>query len=173
MASMRHISWCLPRSLFAAFVWPSNLCSLRIGFSIASNMSSTRTSVTLLLISQFFGAAMSWEAPLFRGSRISQSELDDLSKKAEILSKHHNSDVMPVVSGCSTCAKTYSESCPVNWELTADDACHAPSGYSGYCAQGLKFDGWSVESKIVAEMSCSMCWPCSDVSALNDAAVVE
>ena len=136
-------------------------------------MPSTQSSVTLLLISQLFGAALSWEAPLFRGSRISQSELDDVSKKAEIMSKHHEAGVMTVVNGCSTCAKSYSEPCPVNWELNADDACHAPSGYSGYCAQGLKFDGWSVESKIIAEMSCSMCWPCSDTSALDDVAVVE
>ena len=136
-------------------------------------MPSTQSSVTLLLISQLFGASMSWEAPLFRGSRISQSELDDVSKKAEIMSKHHEPGVMTVVNRCSTCAKNYSEPCPVNWELNADDACHAPSGYSGYCARGLKFDGLSVESKIIAEMSCSMCWPCSDISALDDAAVVE
>jgi CPW-WPC domain-containing protein len=110
---------------------------------------------------------------LFRGSRISQSELDDLSKKAQLMSKHEQKGVTAVVHGCSTCAKSYSEPCPVDWELNADEACHAPHEYSGYCAQGLNFDGWSAESKIVAEMSCSLCWPCSDAPPLNDAAVVE
>ena len=136
-------------------------------------MQSLRCSFALLLMFRFLGLAVSWEAPLFRGSRISQSELDDLSKKAQLLSKHEQHGALAVVHGCSTCAKSYLEPCPVDWELNADEACHAPNGYSGYCAQGLNFDGWSVESKVVAEMSCSLCWPCSDAPPSKDAADVE
>jgi CPW-WPC domain-containing protein len=116
---------------------------------------------------------MSWEAPLVRGARISESELGDLSKRAQEMSKDHEAGSMPVVNGCPTCSKTYSESCPLTWESDEDDLCRAPRGYAGYCARGLHFGGWSVESKIVAEMSCSMCWPCSDGSASNAASRLE
>ena len=125
-------------------------------------MQSVRRPLILVLAAGFFEAAMSWEAPLIRGARISETELDELSKQAQHMSKHHEAGSMPVVNGCPTCSKTYSESCPLSWEPDEADMCQAPRGYSGYCARGLNFDGWSVESKIVAEMSCSMCWPCND-----------
>ena len=89
------------------------------------------------------------------------------------MSKHQEAGGMPVVNGCSTCSKTYSEPCPLTWEPDEDESCHAPSGYAGYCARGLTFVGWSVESKIVAEMSCSMCWPCSDGAASKAASPLE
>ena len=136
-------------------------------------MQFLRCPFILFLISRFLGVAVSWEAPLFRGTRIPESELDDLSKKAQLMSKHDEPGSMPIVNGCPTCSKTFSESCPFSWEFQAGEACHAPSGYSGYCARGLKFVGWSVESKIVAEMSCSICWPCSDAPVSNDAAAIE
>ena len=96
-----------------------------------------------------------------------------MAETARLMAKQEGPAAMPVVNGCSACPNTYSESCPFNWERDEDETCHAPSGYSGYCAQGLNFDGWSVESKINAEMSCSMCWPCSDVSAPDEATDIE
>ena len=132
-------------------------------------MPSVRCSFTLLLVASSLDAAMSWEAPLIRGARISESELDDLAQRAQQMSKHHEAGSMPVVNGCPTCSKTYAESCPLAWEPDDDDVCQAPSGYSGYCARGLNFGGWSVESKIVAEMSCSVCWPCNAGSGSNSA----
>ena len=137
------------------------------------NMPSVRCSFTLLLVVGSLDAAMSWEAPLIRGARISESELDDLAQRAQQMSKHQEAGSMPVVNGCPTCSKTYTESCPLTWELDTDDLCHAPIGYAGYCARGLNFDGWSVESKIVAEMSCSVCWPCIDGAASQVAPSVE
>ena len=136
-------------------------------------MQSQWSSFALLLIFRFLGVAISWEAPLFMGARISQPELDNMAETARRMAKREGPAAMPVVNGCSACPKTYSESCPLNWERNEDEACIAPSGYSGYCAQGLNFDGWSVESKINAEMSCSMCWPCSDVSAPDEASDIE
>ena len=133
-----------------------------------SNMQPVRCPFVLLLVT-LFDVAISWEAPLIRGARISDSELDDLSKRAQQTSKQQEAGSMPVVNGCPTCSKTYSEACPLTWEPDEDDLCHAPNGYTGYCAHGLHFGGLSVESKIVAEMSCSMCWPCKDGSASNAA----
>ena len=60
------------------------------------------------------------------------------------------------------CSKSYMQSCPSGWEADADGLCLAPSGYTGFCAHGVSFGGWSVDSKIIAEMSCSICWPCGD-----------
>ena len=114
---------------------------------------------------RFFGSTMSWEAPLFRGIRISESELDELSQKAEMMAKDDTQVSSPVFLECPSCLKMYSEPCPVAWELDESGACHAPSEYLGYCMRDLSFGGWSVESKIVAEMSCSMCWPCSNSSS--------
>lgn len=134
-----------------------------------SSMQSLRCSLVFLLATRFFEAALSWEAPLIRGARISESELNDISKRAQDMSKSEEAGSMPVVNGCPTCSKTYAESCPLAWEPDDDDVCQAPSGYSGYCARGLNFGGWSVESKIVAEMSCSVCWPCNAGSGSNSA----
>ena len=112
---------------------------------------------------------MSWEAPLTKGVRISESELDDLSKQAQQMAKHREAGgSAPVVNGCPTCFKAYSESCPVSWASDEDGVCHAPSGYAGYCARDLNFGGSSMESKIVAELSCSVCWPCSNGEASDD-----
>lgn len=116
---------------------------------------------------------MSWEAPLFRGTRISESELDDLSKKAQMMAKDESQGSSLVFLECPTCLKTYSEPCPVAWELDESGACHAPRKYFGYCTRDLSFGGWSVDSKIVAEMSCSMCWPCSHSSGSNGQSVPE
>ena len=136
-------------------------------------MQSSLSPFLLLSMLHNVDVVMSWEAPLLRGAKISQSELEALANKAQLMSKHEEPGLVPVVNGCPACHKSYSEPCPLDWIFDADGECKAPSGYAGYCAQELNFAGWSVESKVNAEMSCSMCWPCEDVSVTNEAAAVE
>ena len=125
------------------------------------NMPSLRCPLILFLITRLWGCVMSWEAPLFRGARLSESELDDVAKQALQMSQHEEPGRVPVINGCAACSKSYSEICPLTWELDEDDVCHAPFDYAGYCAHGLSFSRASVADKIVAEMSCSVCWPCT------------
>ena len=60
-------------------------------------MQSQWSSFALLLIFRFLGVAISWEAPLFMGARISQSELDNMAETARRMAKREGPAAMPVV----------------------------------------------------------------------------
>ena len=137
-------------------------------------MQSVHFTFVALFVTCSFGAAESWEAALLRSARIPASELSDVARQARDISRISAAGSKSfVMNGCPTCSKSYAESCPSSWEADEDGVCHAPSGYTGFCAHSLSFGGLSVESKIVAEISCSMCWPCRDDAPSDVAPYVE
>ena len=105
----------------------------------------------------------SWADSLLRGAKLSDSELNDLAGQAQRLSREMLAANSPSGQGsCGMCeAKSYFGTCPQGWVESANGVCEAPSDYGGFCSHHLFFAGASVSSKIAAETSCDVCWPCA------------
>lgn len=107
-------------------------------------------------------ASAPWEAALLRGGKLAPKELEDVAAQAKSASAVLLA-AKPQPRGeasCGSCAKAYAESCPQGWAALADSTCKAPESYGGYCAPVQSFFGFSVASRIEAEVVCGVCWPC-------------
>lgn len=115
--------------------------------------------------------AIDWGKILAKGSKITAEERQQLSANVSIASEtaaaNSRSQVRNLLAreaqvlDCPVCVdKDFSEPCPLGWHHLGEGRCSAPTKYTGICNRTQYFIGSTVEEKMEAEFSCSVCWPC-------------
>jgi len=88
------------------------------------------------------------------------SEISKVARNAAMAGQKAFLSHQNAAAGCASCARDYSESCPLGWGEEGL-ACIAPHSYSGFCKKTNTFLGSATEKQSI-ENQCSVCWPCSD-----------
>jgi len=120
-----------------------------------------------------------WASPLLSSSKLSPSDLDGVAKDVQRKSRQkflqqsaHKAQVHPsaafsavssTTSKCPECRRLYL-GCPVGWDQGEDGLCTAPADFATVCNRVQNFFLSDEASKIEAEETCGICWPCEDGS---------
>lgn len=120
-----------------------------------------------------------WASFLVTSSKLSPSDLDGVARdvqrrsrqkflqqsanKAQVHPSAARSVASPMPSKCPDCSRLYL-GCPVGWDQGEEGLCSAPANFATDCNRVQNFAVSDEASKIEAEETCGICWPCEDGS---------